>query len=449
VQAVNRRHEVAGSPLHLSALDGLRGLAVLFVIVYHSWGVNPPVVSPLDHAVRLCVQFGWSGVQLFFVLSGFLITGILLDSKDGQNYFRNFYLRRSLRIFPLFYAVFVIYLVAAAVLPHHFRPPLGAAEGQEAWYALYLSNFSMASQQNMAPSSLGVSWTLAIEEQFYLVWPLVVCLLPRGWLLRLCLTLVFLSFFWRLALTVGGVSPLVTLVLTPGQLDGLAVGAILAIWRRRPGGVQQLVPWARGLLLAVPPLLLLISMQAGDPEQTRRLMLTVGIFLFDAFFGAVLVLALSDTLLRRLLGLRALRACGQLSYGMYLFHPMVLQLYYALPGRGFWPLLLGSALPKQLLVTTVAILATVMIAGLSWKFYEQPFLRLKQFFPMHNDPKPVLEYSPDAAPMTSKLQLRADEPRSATIELAPGFTATVSAATSLSRAVRPARVRSSRAASES
>jgi peptidoglycan/LPS O-acetylase OafA/YrhL len=417
--AIDRRDGAASSLSHVPALDGLRGVAILLVIVYHCWGINPPVVNSLDHIVKLIVQIGWSGVQLFFVLSGFLITGILLDSKDGRHYFRNFYVRRALRIFPLFYAVLAIYLVGAAMLPHHFRPPLGSAAGQEVWYAVYLSNFSMASLHDMAPSTLGVSWSLAVEEQFYLVWPLVVWLLPRRWLLRLCLTLFFVSFFWRLALTVGGVPPLVTSLLTPSQFGGLALGCALAVWQRQAGGVQQLVPWARGLLLGVPPLLFVIGVQAGDPQLGHHLMVTVGLLLVHGFFSACLVLVLAGHLAPRLLGSAPLRACGRWSYGMYLFHPMLLQIYFALPGRGFWPLLFGAAIPKQLLVTGVTIPASAAIAALSWNLYEQPFLRLKRFFPMGAGRKRMVEYEREAEPTTTTPATGSEALGPSTVELGP------------------------------
>ena len=402
---------------HFSALDGLRGIAVLLVVVYHSWVM--PVADRLDHIATSLAGLGWSGVQLFFVLSGFLITGILLDSKDGRNYFRNFYVRRVLRIFPLFYAVLAIYLIGAAVLPHHFRPPLGIAAGQEAWYATFLSNFSMARLHDMAPSTLGVSWSLAVEEQFYLVWPLVVWLLPRRWLLRLCLTLFFVSFFWRLALTVGGVAPLVTSLLTPSQFGGLAVGSALAVWQRQGGGVRQLVPWARGLLLAVPPLLLAIGIQAGDPTQGRHLMVTVGLLLVQGFFGACLVLVLAGHLGPRLLASAPLRACGRWSYGMYLFHTILLQIYFALPGRGFWPLLFGAALPKQLLVTAGTILASATVAALSWNLYERPFLRLKRSFPMNSGQKRMREYERGAEPATTMERTGSKALGTSPVELGP------------------------------
>jgi peptidoglycan/LPS O-acetylase OafA/YrhL len=387
---------------HFPALDGLRGVAVLLVVVYHSWLM--PIADGLDHIATSLAALGWSGVQLFFVLSGFLITGILLDSKDGRNYFRNFYVRRVLRIFPLYYAVLALYLILApAVLPPRLQTPIPKVPGQELWYVFYLSNFSMARLGVIGAPALGLTWSLAVEEQFYLVWPLVVWLLPRKWLLCLCVALVILAFGWRTGMTLTGANPIATYVMTQSEFGGLAVGAVLAIAHRGPGGLGPLAGWARGLLVATPVFILGINARAvangHGYVQFDPLMETAGLLLLQLFFASTLVLALRGALVGRLMRVRPLCACGRWSYGIYLFHPLVMVLAQVLTGTHSWPLLFGSALPKQLVLTALGIGLSSAVAALSWNLYEQPFLRLKRFFPMGARPKEAAnDYPPSESP---------------------------------------------------
>ena len=372
---------------HLPAVDGVRGVAILLVMLTHTWQM--PKVSWPDRCVSFLVSIGWSGVELFFVLSGFLITGILLDSKGGRHYFRNFYLRRILRIFPLYYAMLAVIFVAATVLPHSVAPSLGNANGQLLWYVFHLSNLSMAAHRSVAGPLLSVTWSLSVEEQFYVAWPFVVWVLPRPWLLRLCLALVVLSFACRLVLIATHVDALVVYLLTPSQLGGIAAGAAVAVLQRTSGGIQQLVSWARGTLVVAPALLVAIGLAARPAGFSllpfSALMASVGMLLLQLLFAALLVAALARELLPRcvrLLETRVLRACGRWSFAMYLLHtPLILAMYVLTLRRG-WPLFLGSALPVQLLFTAICVGVTVMLAALSWRFYEQPILRLKRLFPM-------------------------------------------------------------------
>ena len=166
---------------HMAPLDGLRGLAILMVMAFHFAWVQPPRSLPAKLFVFVG-SFGWAGVDLFFVLSGFLITGILLDSKSEPYYFRNFYARRILRIFPLYYSVLLVTLV---VLPHfvsYDTPELTALLRSQAWLWLYSANVSVAVEHghwlwNADWLRLGMLWSLAVEEHFYLVWPLLVFVL--------------------------------------------------------------------------------------------------------------------------------------------------------------------------------------------------------------------------------------------------------------------------------
>ena len=226
---------------HLPALDGIRGLAILMVMVYHLTLL--PGDAGVDRIWAAVAAFGWAGVDLFFVLSGFLITGILWEARGGPPgaYFRNFYARRTLRIFPLYYAVMVLLLVVLPRLPHPQAARYGAVGGEQVWYWTYLSNFAIGLRHEWNLGSLDVSWSLAIEEQFYLVWPAVVLLLGRRALMGFCAAVVAAAVLCRTALTLSGGHPIAISVLTPCRMDALAVGAFLALAVRGPGGVAALV----------------------------------------------------------------------------------------------------------------------------------------------------------------------------------------------------------------
>ena len=223
----------SGEGAQIPALDGLRGVAILLVLFHHQTLLRLDG-SGVDPWFGRLFHVGWCGVDLFFVLSGFLITGLLLDAKGGPHYFRNFYARRTLRIFPLYYAVVFFSLVILPNLPEGILPAqkaqsFGRIEGDEIWYWTYLSNYSIAAAGQWRHGILDVSWSLAIEEQFYLLWPLLVAKLGRGALWRLCAGLILLAPACRLALLAAGADELAPYVLTPARIDTLAIGASLAL----------------------------------------------------------------------------------------------------------------------------------------------------------------------------------------------------------------------------
>ncbi|HEV2844590.1 MAG TPA: acyltransferase, partial [Thermoanaerobaculia bacterium] len=215
----------------LPALDGLRGLAILLVLLLHFtvYG-GPPATEGIDKLFYRAAQAGWIGVDLFFVLSGFLITGILYDAKGGENYFRSFYARRVLRIFPLYYGALAVFLLLVPALrPGSF------------WHWTYLSNVQIAREGWPDSGALGHFWSLAVEEQFYLFWPVAVLLLARRSLMAACWVCLAGSLLLRVGLHLAD-QETAAFVLTPARLDSLAAGALLALAARGPEG---LAPVAR------------------------------------------------------------------------------------------------------------------------------------------------------------------------------------------------------------
>jgi peptidoglycan/LPS O-acetylase OafA/YrhL len=216
----------------------MRGLAILLVMFYHMTITDPAGAGWLEHALVNTSALGATGVDLFFVLSGFLITGILFDTKQHHHYFRNFYIRRVLRIFPLYYAVLAFALVIMPALvahvpqAHHKASRLLVSGSDWLWYASYTSNFLIAKAGAFRNGMLDVSWSLAIEEQFYVLWPpLVYCLSTKA-LKRACVGIVFFALVFRTAMWLAGYSWIQVYTVTPCRMDSLAIGGFFAVWVR-------------------------------------------------------------------------------------------------------------------------------------------------------------------------------------------------------------------------
>ncbi|HEX5760501.1 MAG TPA: acyltransferase [Thermoanaerobaculia bacterium] len=381
-----RRAPEAPSPpagAHLPALDGVRGVAILLVLLLHFtvYGGPPPSALP-DRIFHELAAAGWVGVDLFFVLSGFLITGILYDAKGSRRYFRNFYARRVLRIFPLYYGSLLIFLVLLpALFPEHAG--LQSLRRDGPWYWAYLSNVLVAREGWPEFGALGHFWSLAVEEQFYLLWPVVVLLCSRRTLMVLCLTLVAASFALRVGLGLAG-RETAAFVLTPARIDALAAGGLLALAARGPHGLRPLSRWARPAAAAsAVALASLFVWRRGLPAEDF-VVSTVGYTLLACLFAALVLLALTSppqAALGRLFASSGLVFFGRYSYGLYVFHHPLLFLKPQALSYGALPTVLGSRLPGLLLFLLAATAVSAAAAFLSWHLYEKQFLKLKERFP--------------------------------------------------------------------
>jgi peptidoglycan/LPS O-acetylase OafA/YrhL len=379
--------------VHVPALDGLRGLAILLVLVEHFTRLQP--TTALEQLVSRGAAVGWVGVDLFFGLSGFLITGILLDAKGGQRFFRNFYLRRVLRIFPLYYGCLILVFIG---LPH--LGVLSSSETQnlistQRWYWGYLSNVMIVrvGSWDSIPLETLHFWSLAVEEQFYLIWPLVVWLVPQRRLKAVCVGAMVGSLLIRLVLREAGEPGLVMYVLTPTHLDPLALGAWLAATAREPGGIEKFARWLKPVVLASAAGVAAILVTAQGRVVDALGMQSVGYPLLAVLCVGLLAGALpgrSSTALDRFWRAPALRFFGRHSYAIYVLHPLLLLLVIR---RGFdvpyFAHLLGSQLAGQALFEALLIAGSAGVAVVSWHLWEQPFLRLKSYFPMEG-PNPLL-----------------------------------------------------------
>lgn len=372
---------------HVPALDGIRGLAIIMVMVFHMTLLFEPVWP--DYLYLKLAHLGLLGVDLFFVLSGFLITGILYDAKGQDHFFRNFYARRTLRILPLYYAVVFVCLV---VLPQIDHPKISRAasriEGDEIWYWLHLSSYSISLRQSLRHPILDVSWSLSIEEQFYLVWPLLVHGLRRRSLMTTCVSVAAGSLLLRAALIVGQ-APALVWPLAPCRLDGLALGAWLAVAARGPGGLERLRRPARYVWWTTAPVLAAVGaaeVEGMDIASGGPWMGIMGFHLAGWAFGALLVLVVSaspKSALRVVFEAKVLRLFGKYSYAMYLFHlPVRSTIRDHLFAPAPWEGVTGSSLPSQLVFYALGFTVTYVLAAISWYCFEAPFLRLKRYFPM-------------------------------------------------------------------
>lgn len=380
--STGRRTE--GAQFHVPELDGVRGIAILMVVLLH-FGARPPGVPKLFTAI---FGLGWSGVDLFFVLSGFLITGILLDTRTAPNYFSSFYVRRILRIFPLYYLSIIAYFRIALPAAHYLGYWSPWAHSPEAWYWCYLANWPSV----FGPSCLlGHFWSLAIEEQFYFFWPLVVFVCRPSSLKYVCLATMGLSFGLRCAfLHYNSLYPGLLYSLTPFRLEPLACGGLVAAIVRNPRW-RSAVKSRLNPIVAGAGLALLFALAATRSEDHEHpLMTTVGFTAFSLMFGCLVfhgyIYAGSNTWLARQLRRPALVAFGKYSYAMYVFHApisfyqdkLVLSLADHVPASFHIALWASNKI--------VGLGVSYAVALLSWHVIEKRFLRLKQRFiarPMH------------------------------------------------------------------
>ena len=329
-------------------LDAVRGVAIILVMLHNS-GTFP----------RLFAQ-GWMGVDLFFVLSGFLITGILLDTKQSESYFKNFYIRRCLRIWPLYYSVLFFMFVLVPFLRPSEASTVFAARSSPWWaYPLFLQNFLVPSPTG-ATGLLAVTWSLAVEEQFYLVWP---------WVIRCC----SYSQVRRIAIVAISVSPALRFYLSlrhvniyPNsfcRLDALMAGALLAVLVRSESFLPSkfLKPAWIGLMITAPLALITAILGAQWIAFSFTAMASAS-FVYLALFS-------SQKWLQAVLKNRFLVYTGTISYGLYLLHKIPLDV-----AKTF------HLDRHPLMVLPVAIVGSYALATLSWNLLEKPFLSLKRFF---------------------------------------------------------------------
>lgn len=367
---------------HMPQLDALRGIAILWVILHNGALDNVGhAQSAVMSVVELISNMGWVGVQLFFVLSGFLITGILLDGRGATNQFRTFYARRTLRIFPLYYTflllAFVILPWTGIVTWHNSSPT------EMALYWSYLTNWG----QPFHPVNFPHLWSLAIEEQYYLMWPLLVIFLRERTLVYACLTLIVTAILCRAYLVFNydaGFASHAMYTFTIARWDALAIGSLLAILVRS----ERALPYLQRYFtpsFGVLSFLLLAQVAAFRnfiPSGTPGIINQTTIAIWFAMLILLSIVPWHNQLdnLRSTLSNRFLRWVGKYSYAIYVFH---------FPAKMIWfshfAIAVAPNAPWQqfgIMVYNFIGIAALATSGayISWHILEQPFLRLKRRF---------------------------------------------------------------------
>ena len=340
-------------------LDGLRAIAVSLVLYAHFFAAHD-------------TYWGHVGVRLFFVLSGFLITRLLLDARAASEFqpttaLKSFYIRRALRIFPPYFAMLAfVWLVN-----------LEQSRSTLLWHALYVSNFWYAIRDEWTPWLLCHTWSLSIEEQFYVVWPLIILLAPRRAIEQICVGAVVLSLAYRFYWPVTGPPSLARDLLPPASMDALASGAWLAAYRSRTA------VWPRWMQLGWAPLaaafLMLLWLDPAPGPSMQEWTRWIGIEVLPLVPLVMIVgccASGSGWRVGRLLEQRPLVAVGAISYGIYLFHPIVLALI--VKAQPWIPLNVSEQGPGRLLI---GVTGTLMLAAASWLLFERRINALKRYFP--------------------------------------------------------------------
>jgi peptidoglycan/LPS O-acetylase OafA/YrhL len=362
----------------IPALDGVRGVAILAVMLHNFSGIGNPTPTGIGRAF----EWGWIGVQLFFVLSGFLITRILLDAGRAPGLLRAFMVRRVLRVVPLYYATLFVYFVVVPRLLD--APTIVAAEPRQLWYWLFLSNW--AEPLGYGAPGLQHLWSIAVELQFYLLWPLVALGASERGLRRICLALIALSLVSLVGIRVGwSASASAVYKFTITRMSAPAIGALAALLTRRAAWCALYARYRAPLGWGSLGVLLALAVSRHGFQHTDAAVQSIG-FTVVAFLFAQWLLtivlglpALGGALLA-LPTWKPLRTIGRLSYGMYILH---YPLHWAAMKHLSRVLVAGPwSAARQLVYIAAAIAATTGLAAATWVLFERRFLALKRFFPV-------------------------------------------------------------------
>lgn len=337
-------------------LDGVRGLAIALVLSFHFVEFLTEFHGPAPLlAVLTPFDIGWCGVDLFFVLSGFLIGGILIDARSSPNYFRAFYVRRICRIVPAYFA----FLAVAAFSTALFHLPWG-----ELWRTslVFVQNFWMAAHNSFGKTVIGHTWSVAVEEQFYLLLPAVVYFAKPRLLPKILAAGIAAAYILRLVFLLRGLT-VATYILLPCRMDALLIGALLAWALRRPGAAEFLRAHRVKLWTAIEILTVVCALYFLAPAREGFI---ASLVIYDSlalFFAAVIAVSFVDRQLGRALRTRWLRGLGSIAYGLYLIHVLVFD--YAI-----------SAMPRHAVIAAlVGIPASILVAKASWEWFEKPIMR--------------------------------------------------------------------------
>lgn len=343
-------------------LDGLRAFAILAVMLHHSW--------PKGYWFSFAGDAGWMGVDLFFVLSGYLITGILLKSLRRPNGYRNFIVRRALRIFPLYFLCLSIFIAFIFFQKDRASWNLMRSWGGVSWFLIYLGNFRAAWVNSLPPVlSFAALWSLQVEEQFYVLFPIAVARLSLKNFRHFLIATIALAPILRFAMLL--FSPhnsIAAYALMPCRMDALAMGAWVAAADRLPRASHARFAFLAGAVVAGAIFFASLGNPAGSAYGIW--MQSAGYSAVDFTCAALLcwILASRESGRAAWLRFRPLTYTGQIAYGLYLLHE---------PASAIARRVLGNVETHSVLSVPITLVSAFAVAALSWRFFESPFLALK------------------------------------------------------------------------
>ena len=345
-------------------LDGIRGFAILLVIFYHNFGfIN-------------YFFFGWLGVDLFFVLSGYLITDILLKTLGSKNYLRNFYLRRILRIFPLYYFSLILFLLIIPNLPY-IAIDFSYYTQNQLWLWTYFQNWLFILKETQSTNALHHFWSLAVEEQFYLLWPLAILIVRKPkFLLLLMATLLIAVIAIRYFIWIYKIEDLAYFNLyTFTRIDGICIGCILSLLQQI--NFSLLKKYTATIVFTLAGLNFIFYFINSQYEFSFPYLAIIGYTTFAVLFAFLIHEAVQNEsrIINLIFDNPVLRFFGRISYGLYIFHwPLYLLLA---PYLIKWSQASIKNISPQIIASVTATLIAILISFISFRYFESIFLKWK------------------------------------------------------------------------
>lgn len=357
-------------------IDALRGVAIILVLIVHST-LNSGIYAKY---FNMFASFGSFGVDLFFVISGFLITTILLNSKESPNYFKNFYARRMLRIFPLYYGFIVLYLfILPLVIQDSSLEYIQHLREHQLYYWFYIPNILFS----LHPEKIHFFhlWSLAVEEQYYIIWPVIVFFFNPKSLIKLLLIVIPLSFFLRCFFVFKGYNQFFIWSFTPIRLEAIAIGSLVAIiYVHKASFVHKVLVHINNLIIIFSTIIILALLYNKGLYWNTPSVQTLGILFIDIFFGLLVLKIISMPDFKESFFKSLFQTFGKYCYAIYMLHEVFLHRIadkVKLLDIGF------GTYDSYIKIVIILIITSVFSCGVafvSWNVYEKHFLKLKQYF---------------------------------------------------------------------
>jgi len=357
------------SNTRITELDGLRGIAILLVLSFHY--VNNQLVNAQSFIAKLlckATSFGWVGVDLFFVLSGFLIGSILIKNKDSKNFFTTFYIRRVVRIIPNYYLAITLFFIICAI-PYFQDNIFLTGNNVLPWWSYFamFHNIFMGRMNTMGNISMSITWSIGIEEQFYLIFPLIIFFIKERWLPSLLVLVIIVANVVRMQID----KWVPTYVLLPARMDAIAVGILVAYYYLSADFSQFVYKYRNLLSLTViGPVVI-----GGFLYWRYNDLFAIKHTFFAIFFSGCLVFALTlkNSLYAKILRYKPLVWIGTISYSLYLFQYFILGIFHHFAGNKGGIIIANG---RDVVVTILALITTVLLSWAVYNLLELPMVKL-------------------------------------------------------------------------